>query len=175
MSLRQIRDSYFTCGSLKGRHAAECEDSGWPAFKDSYVLCHLSSKSHWYDSSRTNWEDMSRLWRLEILFKNVYGLTNWGRSLWYYRFDFFARPHFMPCLSQCQSDSAITRTCWAHDQGAQPVENEIRSGGATLAAGSGVSERNLQRHGRWASVTAKNIYVKDSLASRLEVSKALSL
>lgn len=50
-----------------------------------------------------------------------------------------------------------------------------RSGGATLAASSGVSERNLQRHGRWASVAAENINVKDSLASRLEVSKALSL
>ena len=53
--------------------------------------------------------------------------------------------------------------------------HSARSSGATLAASSGVSERNLQRHGRWASVTAKNIYVKDSLASRLEVSKALSL
>jgi integrase len=53
--------------------------------------------------------------------------------------------------------------------------HSARSGGATLAASSGVSERNLQRHGRWASVTAKNIYVKDSLASRLEVSKVLSL
>ena len=50
-----------------------------------------------------------------------------------------------------------------------------RSGGATLAASSGVSERNLQRQGHWASTTVKNIYVKDSLASRLEVSKALSL
>ena len=53
--------------------------------------------------------------------------------------------------------------------------HSARSGGATLAVSSGVSERNLQRHGRWASATAKNIFVKDSLASRLEVSKALSL
>ena len=53
--------------------------------------------------------------------------------------------------------------------------HSARSGGATLAASSGISERNLQRHGRWASVTAKNIYVKDSLSSRLEVSKALFL
>lgn len=53
--------------------------------------------------------------------------------------------------------------------------HSARSGGATLAAISGISERNLQRHGRWASVTAKNIYVKDSLSSRLEVSKALFL
>ena len=49
--------------------------------------------------------------------------------------------------------------------------HSTRSGGATLAANSGVSERNIQRHGRWASVEAKNIYVKDSLSSRLEVSK----
>ena len=53
--------------------------------------------------------------------------------------------------------------------------HSARSGGATLAASSGISERNLQHHGRWASVTAKNIYVKDSLSSRLEVSKALFL
>jgi len=50
--------------------------------------------------------------------------------------------------------------------------HSTRAGGA---ASSGVSERNLQRHGHWASVTAKNINVKDSLASRLEVPKALYL
>ena len=53
--------------------------------------------------------------------------------------------------------------------------HSARAGGATLAASSGVSERNLQRHGRWVSVTAKNTNVKDSLASRLEVPKALYL
>lgn len=42
-----------------------------------------------------------------------------------------------------------------------------RSGGTTLAANSGVSDRNVQRHGRWASVSAKNTRVKDSLVSRL--------
>ena len=35
--------------------------------------------------------------------------------------------------------------------------HSARSGGATLATSSGFSDRNLQRHGRWASVTAKNI------------------
>ena len=40
--------------------------------------------------------------------------------------------------------------------------HSAKSGGATLAVSSGVSERNLQRHGRWASATAKNIFVKDS-------------
>ena len=45
--------------------------------------------------------------------------------------------------------------------------HSTRSVGAILATNSGVSERNIQRHGRWASVGAKNIYVIDSLSSRL--------
>ena len=49
--------------------------------------------------------------------------------------------------------------------------HSTRSGGATSAANSGIPERNFQRHGRWASVSAKNTYIKDSLASRLDVSK----
>ena len=52
--------------------------------------------------------------------------------------------------------------------------HSARSGGATSAANSGIPERNFQRHGRWASVLAKNTYIKDSLASRLDVSKSLS-
>ena len=42
--------------------------------------------------------------------------------------------------------------------------HSARSGGATSAANSGVPDRNFQRHGRWASVSAKNTYIKDSLA-----------
>ena len=53
--------------------------------------------------------------------------------------------------------------------------HSARSGGASSAANSGIPERNFQRHGRWASVSAKNTYIKDSLASRLDVSKSLSL
>jgi len=50
-----------------------------------------------------------------------------------------------------------------------------RSGGATMAINSGASDRNVQRHGRWRSATSKDRYVKDSLASRLDVSKSLAL
>ena len=53
--------------------------------------------------------------------------------------------------------------------------HSARSGGATSAANSGIPERNFQLHGRWASVSAKNTYIIDSLASRLDVSKSLSL
>ena len=37
--------------------------------------------------------------------------------------------------------------------------HSARSDGATFAANSGIPERNFQRHGRWASVSAKNTYI----------------
>ena len=51
--------------------------------------------------------------------------------------------------------------------------HSLRSGGCTTAANSGVSDRLFQRHGRWASVAAKDGYVLDSLKSRLSVSKKM--
>ena len=53
--------------------------------------------------------------------------------------------------------------------------HSFRSGGASRAANSGVSDRVFQRHGRWKSVAAKDGYVKDDMASRLAVSKSLGL
>ena len=53
--------------------------------------------------------------------------------------------------------------------------HSLRSGGATAAANAGVPDRLFLRHGRWSSVSAKDGYVKDSLASRLSVSKALGI
>lgn len=51
-----------------------------------------------------------------------------------------------------------------------------RSGGATAAANSGdVSDRNVQLHCRWKSTSSKDIYIKYSLDSRLNVSKSLQL
>ncbi|CAH3182253.1 unnamed protein product, partial [Porites evermanni] len=46
--------------------------------------------------------------------------------------------------------------------------HSLRSGGATAAANAGAS-------GRWASESAKDGYVQDSLSSRLSVSKALCI
>ena len=37
--------------------------------------------------------------------------------------------------------------------------HSARSDGTTFAANSGIPERNFQRHGRWASVSAKNTYI----------------
>ena len=51
--------------------------------------------------------------------------------------------------------------------------HSLRSGGATLAANNGVSDRLFKRHGRWKSETAKDGYVKDSLDALLSVSKSL--
>ena len=51
--------------------------------------------------------------------------------------------------------------------------HSMRSGGATLAANAGIPERQLQCHGRWKSTAAKDMYIKDSLRSRLSVSNSL--
>jgi integrase len=52
--------------------------------------------------------------------------------------------------------------------------HSMRSGGATAAANSNVNERAFQRHGRWATSQSRDRYVKDSLNTRLSVSRALT-
>ena len=53
--------------------------------------------------------------------------------------------------------------------------HSFRSGGASRAAYSGVSNRLFQRHGRRKSAAAKNGYIKDDISSQLSVSKSLGL
>ena len=53
--------------------------------------------------------------------------------------------------------------------------HSLRSGGATAAANAKVPDRLFKRHGRWKSENAKDGYVKDSVESRLVVSKSLGL
>ena len=53
--------------------------------------------------------------------------------------------------------------------------HSLRAGGATAAANAGVPDRLFKRHGRWKSESAKDGYVKDSLESRLTVSKSLGV
>ena len=53
--------------------------------------------------------------------------------------------------------------------------HSLRSGGATAAANAGIPDRPFKRHGCWASESAKDGYVQDSLSSRLSVSKALGI
>ena len=53
--------------------------------------------------------------------------------------------------------------------------HSLRSGGALAAANAGLPDRLFKRHDRWASESAKDGYVKDSLSSRLSVSKALDI
>lgn len=52
--------------------------------------------------------------------------------------------------------------------------HSMRSGGATAAANFNVKERVFQRHGRWATTQSRDRYVKDSLESRLSVSRVMS-
>ena len=51
--------------------------------------------------------------------------------------------------------------------------HSLRSGGATAAANTGIPDRLFKRHSRWSSDSAKDGYVKDSLSSRVSVSKTL--
>ena len=53
--------------------------------------------------------------------------------------------------------------------------HSLRAGGATAAANAGVPDRLFKRHGRWRSESAKDGYVKDSVDSRLSVSKSLGI
>ena len=52
--------------------------------------------------------------------------------------------------------------------------HSLRASGVTAAAAAGVDERLYKRHGRWRS-DAVHGYVKDSVNSRLSVSKSLGL
>ena len=51
--------------------------------------------------------------------------------------------------------------------------HSLRSGGASLTAFNGVSDRLFKRHGRWKSNRAKDGYIEDSLGSSSSVSKNL--
>jgi len=53
--------------------------------------------------------------------------------------------------------------------------HSLRAGGVTAAANAKVPDRLFKRHGRWKSENVKDGYVKDSLDSRLEVSRNLGL
>ena len=52
--------------------------------------------------------------------------------------------------------------------------HSLQSGGASLAAYNGVSDKLFKRHGRWKSDRAKDGYVEDSPESLLSVSKNLT-
>ena len=55
------------------------------------------------------------------------------------------------------------------------VLHSLRSGGVTIAANLGISDRLFKKHRRWRSEMAKDGYIKDSLKDRLIVSENIGL
>ena len=53
--------------------------------------------------------------------------------------------------------------------------HSLRSGGATEAANRAVPDRLFKRHGRWASDSSKDLYVKDNIKNLLKVSQSLGV
>ena len=53
--------------------------------------------------------------------------------------------------------------------------HSLRAGGASAAANAGIPDRLFKRHGRWKSETAKDGYVKDTVADLMSVSESLKL
>lgn len=53
--------------------------------------------------------------------------------------------------------------------------HSLRAGGATAAAKVSTQDRLFERYGRWVIENAKDDYVKDSIQSRLAVSRSLGI
>ena len=53
-------------------------------------------------------------------------------------------------------------------KGANLGLHSLRSGGATLAANSGINDRCWKRHGRWKSENSKDGYVSRLIESQIE-------
>ena len=53
--------------------------------------------------------------------------------------------------------------------------HSMRSGGASLAASLGLPDRLVMRHGGWRSESSNNMYIKETKAALLDVSKPFKL
>ena len=53
--------------------------------------------------------------------------------------------------------------------------HSLRAGGASATANNGVTDRVVLKQVRWSSEKARNGYIKDSVSTRLSVSKMLGL
>jgi hypothetical protein len=51
--------------------------------------------------------------------------------------------------------------------------HSLRSGGASAASNHDMSDRLLQRHGRWAGSSSASRYLDDNLTNRLSVSQCI--
>ena len=53
--------------------------------------------------------------------------------------------------------------------------HSMRSGGASLAVALGLPDHLIMRHGGWRSESSKNVYIKETKAALLDISKSFKL
>ena len=69
----------------------------------------------------------------------------------------------------------IRPICKDKDEWKKFCTHSMRSGGATTASNNGISEREIDLHGRWKSSGSRNRYIKDSISKRLKITESLGL
>lgn len=78
-------------------------------------------------------------------------------------------------ISYTRSRECTRELCHSLDEKLTIGLHSLTSGGATTAVNNHVEEMGLKRHGRWKTDFAKDMYIADCLAKRLEVSQSLGM
>ena len=74
--------------------------------------------------------------------------------------------------------SRVSLGCYIPDITANPEKyglHSLRDGGASAAGNNGVTDRLVSKQGRWSSEKARNGSIKDSVSTRLSVSRMLRI
>ena len=122
------------------------------------ITCPVAMLERYMERTSTKWNDECFLFRPIQKTKNGETLRRSGKISYSCLRDLFNKK--LESLGFTATDFGL---------------HSLRAGGATAAANAGIPDRLFKRHGRWRSENAKDGYVKDSVDSRMEVSKNLGL
>jgi integrase len=128
--------------------------------KGTTIACPVSMLKKYLTQANINWTKEQFLFRPLHRSKGTCKLITKNKNLSYSR----ARECILARLKGLEST-----------KGANIGLHSFRAGGATQAANSNVKDRCWKRHGRWATDSAKDRYVRDSVESRLEVTRHMGI